>query len=124
MPFDLTDNSSGLIPFLGLVLELDHLDLYAALGRATGSASRSVEYAALEAAVAGKPNEVGDALLFTKLAEIGTGKGCIPTEPKLPEPGPVALNKRRDKLQDAIGRIRVSGSYDMPFSPPYDYFAP
>ena len=36
MPFDLTDNPSGFIPFLRLVMELDHPNLYASLWRATG----------------------------------------------------------------------------------------
>jgi hypothetical protein len=31
MPFDFTDNPSGLIPFVGLVMKVDHPDLYAAL---------------------------------------------------------------------------------------------
>jgi hypothetical protein len=41
----------------------------------------------LEAAVAGKTNEVGDTKAFTKFIQVWTGKGCIPTEPKLLEPG-------------------------------------
>ncbi len=36
VPFDFTDDPSGIIPYLRLVLELDHPDLYAALWRATG----------------------------------------------------------------------------------------
>lgn len=44
-----------------------------------------------EAAVAGNPDEVGDALPFAKLVEAGSGKSCITPEPKLFEPGPVAF---------------------------------
>ena len=54
--------------------------------------------------------EVSDALLFAELVEMGTRKSCIPTEPKLSEPGPVAVNQRRDKIQDAVGSVCVSGS--------------
>ncbi len=32
-----------------------------------------------------------------------TGKGRIPPQPKLLEPRAVALNKRRDEIQDALG---------------------
>jgi hypothetical protein len=56
-----------------------------------------VEYAALEAAVAGKPDEAGDAQVFAELVEPRTGKCRIPPEPKLLKPGPVAVNQRRDK---------------------------
>jgi hypothetical protein len=59
--------------------------------------------ATFEAVVAGNPNEVGDPLLFAKLVQVWTGKGRIPPEPKLPESRPVALNKRRNKIHDAIG---------------------
>lgn len=57
----------------------------------------------LQAAVAVKPNEVGDALRFAERVEVWTGKCCIAPEPKLLEPAPVSLNQRRDKIQDAIG---------------------
>jgi hypothetical protein len=57
----------------------------------------------LEAVVAGKPDVVSDPLLFAKLVQVRTGKGRIPPEPKLSEPRPVAVNQRRDKVQDAIG---------------------
>jgi hypothetical protein len=57
----------------------------------------------LEAAVAGKPNEVSDPLLFAKLVQVWTGKGRIPPEPKLLEPRPIAVNQSGDKVQDAIG---------------------
>jgi hypothetical protein len=103
MPFDLTDNPSGLIPFLRLVMKLDHPNLYAALWGTTGGPLQVQSYATLEAAVAGNPNEVGDATAFTKFIQVWPGKGCIPQEPKLLEPKPAALNKRRDKSQDAIG---------------------
>jgi hypothetical protein len=36
MPFDLTDNPSGLIPIFRFVMKLDHSDLNAAFGRAIG----------------------------------------------------------------------------------------
>ena len=86
MPFDLTDNSSGLIPFLGLVQELDHLDLYAALSRATGGALQVRQDDLLQAVVGRKTDEISDSLLFAKLVQVWTGKGRIPTEPKLLEP--------------------------------------
>ena len=86
MPFDLTDNSSGLIPFLGLVLELDHLDLYAALWRATGGPLQVRQDDLLQAVVGRKTVEISDSLLFAKLVQVWTGKGRIPTEPKLLEP--------------------------------------
>jgi len=40
----------------------------------------------LQTVVAGKPDEVGDPLLFAKLVQVWTGKGRIPPEPKLLEP--------------------------------------
>jgi len=103
MPFDFTDNPSELAPFLRPVLELDHPNLYATLCGTTDGALQVRQDVPLEAAVAGNPNEVGDPLLFAKLVQVWTGKGRIPPEPKLLEPSPVALNKRRDKIQDAIG---------------------
>jgi hypothetical protein len=86
MPFDLTDNSSGLIPFLGLVQELDHLDLYAALSRATGGALQVRQDDLLQAGVGRKTDGISDSLLFAKLVQVWTGKGRIPPEPKLLEP--------------------------------------
>jgi hypothetical protein len=103
VPFYFTNSSSGLIPALSLIMELDHPHLYAGLWGTTGSASRSVEYVPFQAAVAGNPNEAGDATVFAKLVEAGTGKCRIPPEPKLLEPRQVAVNQRRDKIQDAIG---------------------
>ena len=86
MPFDLADNPSGLIPFLGLVLELDHLDLYAALWRATGGPLQVRQDDLLQAVVGRKTNEISDSLLFAKLVQVRAGKGRVPTEPKLLEP--------------------------------------
>jgi hypothetical protein len=57
----------------------------------------------LEVAVAGKPNEVSDALRFAELVEVWTAKCSIAPQPELLEPRPVAVNQRRDKVQDAIG---------------------
>ena len=57
----------------------------------------------LQAVVAGKPDEVSDPLLFAKLVQVWDGKRNIPSEPKLSEPRPVAVNQRTDKVQDAIG---------------------
>jgi hypothetical protein len=57
----------------------------------------------LQAVVAGKTDEVSDPLRFAELIEVWTGKCSIPPEPKLLEPSPVALNKRRDKIQDTFG---------------------
>jgi hypothetical protein len=73
------------------------------LGGATDGALQVRQDVPLQAIVDGKPNEVSDPLLFAKLVQVWTGKGRIPPEPKLLEPRPVALNKRRDKIQDAIG---------------------
>jgi hypothetical protein len=64
-----------------------------------------VEYVPFEAVVGGDADEVGDPVPFAVLEEVRTCKGCIPSEPKLSEPGPVALNKRRDKVQ-GITEIR------------------
>jgi len=57
----------------------------------------------LDVVVAGKPDEVSDALFFAKLVEIRTCKGYIPTEPKALEPRRVALNQWRDKVHQAFG---------------------
>ena len=103
VPFYFTNYPSGLISALCPVMELDHPHLYPALWGTTGSASRRVEYATLEAAVAGKPDAVGNAAVFAKLIKSGTGKCRIPPKPQLFEPRPVAVNQRRDKTQDAIG---------------------
>ncbi len=56
-----------------------------------------------EAVVAGKPNEVSDPLLFSKLVEVWTGKGRIPPEPKTLKSRPIALNQWRDKVDHAFG---------------------
>ncbi len=78
MPFGLTDNPTRFILFLRLVTQLDYPHLHSALWGTAGSASRSVQYAAFEVAVAGKPNEVSDPLLFAKLVQVWTSKGRIP----------------------------------------------
>ena len=98
MPFYLADNSSGLIQFLGLVLELDHLHLYSVLWGTAGRPLQVRQNVPLQAIVTGKPNEVSDSLLFAKLVQVWAGKCSIPPEPKLLEPGSVALNQRRDKV--------------------------
>ena len=103
MPFYLTDNPSGLIPFLRLVRKLDHPYLNAALWRTTCGPLQVRLDKLLEAVVARKTDEVSDPLRFAELVEVRTGKCSIPPEPKLLEPGSAALNKRRDKVQDAIG---------------------
>ena len=103
MPFYLADNPSGFIPFLRLVMKLDHLHLYAALWRTTDGALQVRQDVPLQAVVAGKPDEVSDPLLFAEFVQVWTGKGRIPSEPKLLEPRPVAVNQRRDKVQNAIG---------------------
>ncbi len=74
MPFDLTDNSSGLIPTFSLVMELDDPHLYPALWGTADGALQVRQDATLEAVVAGNPNEVGDPLLFAKFAEVWTGQ--------------------------------------------------
>jgi hypothetical protein len=78
VPFYFTDNPSGLIPFLRSVMKLDHLHLYAAFWGATGGAFQVAMNEPIQAAVAGKPNEVGDALLLAELVQVWTGKGRIP----------------------------------------------
>ena len=103
VPFDFTDDPSGIIPSLRLVLELDHPDLYAALWRATGGPLQVRQDDLLQAVVGRKTDEISDSLLFAKLVEVWTGKGRIPSQPKVLEPRPVALNKRGDKIQDPIG---------------------
>jgi len=106
MPFDLTDNSSGLIPFFRLVLKLDHSYLDATLWRTTTRGAWPLQVRLdklLEAVVAGKTDEISDPLLFAKPIRVWSGKGRIPPQPKLLEPRAVALNKRRDEIQGAIG---------------------
>ena len=103
VPLDFTDNPSRFIPFLRLVTQLDHPSLYPALWGTAGSASRSVEYAALEAAVAGKPDEVGDATVFAELVEPGTGKCRIPRSQNCLNQDRYRSNQRRNKIDDAIG---------------------
>jgi hypothetical protein len=103
VPLYFTDDPSGFVPFLRLVLKLDRPNLYPAPWGATDGALQVRQDVPLQAIVAGKPNEVSDPFLFAKLVQVWTGKGRIPPEPKLLEPKPVALNKRRDKIQYAIG---------------------
>ena len=110
VPFDFAHNPSELIPFLRLVVELEHLHLYLALWGTTDGALQVGQDTLFEAVVGGNPNEVGDSTVFTKFVEVRTGKCRIAREPKLFEPGPVALNQRRDKIQDAIGGVCISGS--------------
>ncbi len=86
VPFDFTDNPSGFVPSLRLVLELDYPNLYAALWGTTGGPFQVRQDVPLQAIVAGKPNEVSDPLLFAKLIQVWTGKSCISTQPKLFEP--------------------------------------
>ena len=84
-------------------MKLDHPHLYAGLwGTAAGPLQVRLDVP-FEAVVGGNANEAGDPVLFAVLVEVRTCKGCIPSEPKLSEPESVALNKRRDKLRDAIG---------------------
>ena len=82
MPFDFTDNPPGLNPFLGLVMKLDHLHLYAALWGTTSGALQVRQDEPLQAIVAGKTDEVSDPLLFAKLVQVWTGKGRIPPAAK------------------------------------------
>jgi hypothetical protein len=103
VPFDFTDNPSRFIPFLRLVMKLDHPDLYPAPWGATDGMLQVRQDVPPQAIVAGKPNEVNDPLLFAKLVQVWTGKGRIPPQPKLLKPRTVALNKRRDEIHDAIG---------------------
>jgi hypothetical protein len=103
MPFYLTDNPSGLVPFLGLIIKLDHPYQSAALWRTTCGPLQVRLDELLQDVVAGKTDEVSDPLLFAKLIEVWTGKSRIPTDPKALEPRPVALNQRGDEIQDAIG---------------------
>ena len=78
MPFDFTDNPPGLNPFLRLVTQLDHPRLHSALWGTTGRPLQMGFDELLEAAVTGKPDEVGDAPVFAELVESGTGKCRIP----------------------------------------------
>jgi hypothetical protein len=103
MPFYLTGNPSGPIPFLCLVLKLDHPYLNATFWGTTCRPLQVRLDELLEAVVAGKPDEISDPLLFAKLVEVRAGKRSVPPEPKLLEPGSVALNQRRDQVQDAFG---------------------
>jgi hypothetical protein len=84
-------------------MKLDHPYLNAALWRTTCGPLQVRLDEIFQAVVGLKTDEVSDPLLFAKLAEVRTGKGRIPPEPKLSEPRPVAVNRRRDKVQDAIG---------------------
>jgi len=56
-----------------------------------------------EAIVGGDADEVSDPVLFAVLIEVRTGKCRIAPEPKLLKPRPVAVNQRRDKVENAIG---------------------
>jgi hypothetical protein len=103
MPFYLTDNPSGLAPFLRLVIKFDHPYLNAALWRTTCGPVQVRLDELLEVVVAGKPDEVSDPLLFAKLVQVRTGKRSITPEPKALEPRPVALNQRGDKVHHAFG---------------------
>ncbi|HYA42283.1 MAG TPA: hypothetical protein VEF34_13335 [Syntrophobacteraceae bacterium] len=102
MSFYLADNPSGFIPFLGLVMELGNLHLHPVLW---GTVNRAIEVRQddlLQAVIGRKSDEISDSLLFAKLVEVWAGKRSITPEPKLLEPGSVALNQWRDKVQDAI----------------------
>jgi len=103
MPFYFTNNPSEFIPTFSLVMELDDPHLYPALWGTTDVVLQVGLDVLFEAAVAGNPNEVGDPLLFAKRLQVRTGKCRIAMEPELLEPRPVAVNQRRDKVQDAIG---------------------
>jgi len=72
VPFDFTDDPSGIIPSLRLVLELDHPDLYAALWRATGGPLQVRRDVPLQTVVAGKADEVSDPFLLAKLVQVWT----------------------------------------------------
>ena len=78
MPFDLTDNPSGLIPFLRLVMKLDHPNLYAALWRTTGGPLQVRQDVSLQTIVAGKPNEVGDTTPSQNSYRSGPAKAASP----------------------------------------------
>ncbi len=58
VPFYFTDNPSGLIPFLRLVMKLDRLHLYAALWGSTGGALQVRQDEPLQAVVGRKTDEV------------------------------------------------------------------
>jgi len=103
MPFDLADNPSGLVPALCPVLDSITLTCMPLSGRTTHGPFHVRSDQPFQATFAGNPNEVSDAMVFAKLIEVGTGKCRVPPEPKLLEPRPLAVNQRRDKLQDAFG---------------------
>ena len=103
MPFYFTNNASGLIPTFSLVMELDDPHLYPALWGTTDGALQVGLDVLFEAAVAGKPDEVGDATVFAELVEPGTGKCRIPRSQNCLNQDRYRSNQRRNKIDDAIG---------------------
>jgi hypothetical protein len=88
-------------------MKLDQPYLQPALWGTTDGALQVRQDVPLQAVVAGKTDEVSDPLLFAKLEQAWTGKGRIPPQPKLFEPGPVALNQRRDKICHNPGMAHI-----------------
>ena len=110
MPLDLGHYPARPAPTLGLVVEVNDLDLNAALWR---SAHRTVQVRFQEAhqvGIAGQPDEISDTLFLAILVGFRVGKGSVATQPEKLEPGPVALHYGLDELQNAIGGMDVPRS--------------
>ena len=89
-------------PTLSLVVEINDLDLNAALGRPTHRAVQKRSNQAHQIPIGWQPDKVGDALFLAILVDFWFGKGGVAPKPKKLEPAPVALHDRLDELQDAI----------------------
>ncbi len=103
VPFYFTDHPSGFIPAICLIMELDRTHLYPALWGTTDRAFQVTLDVLFKAVVGGDADEVSNPVLFAVLVEVRTGKCRIAPEPRLLEPRPVAVNPRRDKVENAIG---------------------
>src|SRR5208337_3437289 len=114
MPLDLGHYPARPAPTLGLVMEVNDLDLNAAFWR---SPYRSVQVRSQEAHQVGivwQSDEISDPLLFAIIVGFRFGKSSVGTHPKKLEPGAVTLHQGSDKWKSAVGGMDVPRSQLCP----------
>src|SRR5208282_4276819 len=107
VPLDLARHPARPAPTLGLVVEINDLDLNAALGRPAHRAVQMRSNQAHQIPIGWQPDKVGDALFLAILIDFRFGKGGVAPKPEKLEPGPVALRDGLDELQSAIGGMNI-----------------
>ena len=114
VPLDLRHHPARPAPILGLVVEVNNLDLDTTLGWSAYWAVQVRFQEAHQVGIAWQPDEISDPPFLAIFVGFRVGKGSVSTQPEKFEPGTITLHQRLNKFE----RRRRNGRFPVSAWPP------